>query len=122
MKYSDGGLSASASEVEYWEIFRPNIYGYVGDGKIWISPDTGRQLERCPWLQTLPNQDKSRPEKYTCAIYNDRPDDCKHYPVTITQMVADECEMIEVQDLKNPRQAQKVLDQIMVDSRPSISK
>jgi Fe-S-cluster containining protein len=114
--YSNGGLSATSSEIEYWEIFRPNIYRYVSDGKIWISPETGKQIERCPWLRQLPDQDK-----YSCDIYHDRPDDCKHYPVTIEQMVKDECEMLDVQDLSNPKQAQISLDKLMEDSRPSLS-
>ena len=114
-KYSDGGLSASASEIELWDVFRPEIYRYVKDGKIWMDPVTGQQIPRCPWLEKLPGQ-----EKYTCSIYYDRPDDCKHYPVTIEQMVNDECEMLEVKDLANPRQAQKTLDKLMADSRPPV--
>jgi Fe-S-cluster containining protein len=78
-----------------------------------MSPDTGKQLELCPWLRKLPDQNK-----YICAIYYDRPDDCKYYPVTIEQMVKDECEMLEVQDLANPKQAQKTLNKLMADSRP----
>lgn len=80
-----------------------------------MDPETGRQLTLCPWLRKVPDQ-----EKYTCDIYHDRPDDCKYYPVTIEQMVNDECEMIEVQDLAKPKQAQKVLDKLMADSRPSV--
>jgi len=38
--------------------------------------------------------------------------------VTIDQMVEDECEMLEVKDLTNPKQAQKKLNRIMADSRP----
>ena len=114
--YSDGGLSASASEIQYWEIFRPAIFNYVKAGKIWISPDSGEQLKRCPWLRQVPNQDK-----FTCDIYHDRPDDCKHYPVNIDQMIQDECEMLEIKDLVKPKQAQKKLDEIMSDSRPSVS-
>jgi len=113
IKYSNDGLSASASEIELWEIFRPDIYHYVSAGKIWMSPDTGKQLETCPWLRKMPDQ-----SKYICAIYQDRPDDCKYYPVTIEQMVADECEMLDVHDLANPKQAQKTLDKLMADSRP----
>ena len=85
-----------------------------------MSPDTGKQLERCPWLTVSPNQDKFKPGKYSCAIYYDRPDDCKHYPVTVEQMVEDECEMIEVRDLKDIRQAQNTLDRLMIDSRPAL--
>jgi Fe-S-cluster containining protein len=113
--YSDGGLSATASEIEYWEVFRPAIYSFVSEGKIWVSPNTGQQLKRCPWLRQLPGQ-----EKYACDIYYDRPDDCKHYPVTIEQMLKDDCEMLEVKDLIDPKRAQKALDKLMVDSRPSM--
>jgi Fe-S-cluster containining protein len=112
-KYSNGGLSASANEIEYWDNFRPDIYRYVSDGKIWVNPDTGKQIELCPWLRKLPDQNK-----YTCNIYYDRPDDCKYYPVTIEQMVKDECEMLEPQDLLKLKQAQKTLDKLMADSRP----
>ena len=112
-KYSNGGLSASPGEIDLWDKFRPDIYAYVSDGKIWMNPDTGKQLELCPWLRKLPNQNK-----YICDIYYDRPDDCKFYPVTIEQMVKDECEMLDEHDLVNPKQAQKTLDKLMADSRP----
>ena len=112
-KYGDGGLSASPGEIDLWDKFRPDIYSYVSDGKIWMNPDTGKQLELCPWLRKLPNQNK-----YVCDIYYERPDDCKFYPVTIEQMVKDECEMLDEHDLVNPKQAQKTLDQLMADSRP----
>ena len=115
VNYSDGGLSVTEIEIEYWEVFRPNISRYVSNGKIWINPDTGKQMARCPWLKQIPNQ-----EKYSCDIYHDRPDDCKYYPVTIEQMIKDECEMLDEQDLANPKQAQKKLDDLMIDSRPSV--
>ncbi|WP_426415359.1 hypothetical protein [Aestuariirhabdus sp. LZHN29] len=76
-----------------------------------MDPDTGEQLERCPWLRKAPG----RP-LYTCDIYYDRPDDCKHYPVSVGQMIRDGCEMIEVKDLSDPVQAQSELDEIMEDS------
>ena len=113
INYSNGGLSASISEIDYWEVFRPDIARYVNEGKIWVSPETGKQLELCPWLKKLPDQNKT-----ICGIYHDRPDDCKYYPVTIEQMVKDECEMIEARDLAKPKQAQKTLDKLMADSRP----
>ena len=112
-KYSNGGLSASSGEIELWDIFRPDIYRYVSGGNIWFSPDTGKQLKLCPWLRKQPNQNK-----YTCSIYHDRPDDCKYYPVTIDQMVIDECEMLEVKDMAKPKQAQKTLNKLLADSRP----
>ena len=78
-----------------------------------MSPDTGKQLALCPWLRKLPNQNKT-----ICDIYDDRPEDCRHYPVTIAQMIKDECEMLEVQDLARPKRAQKTLNKLMADSRP----
>lgn len=113
--YSDGGLSASDCEIDWWETNRPEIFKYVSSGNIWISPVTGKQMVRCPWLRKLPNQ-----EKYICRIYYDRPDDCKHYPVTIEQMVRDECEMLEDRDLANPKKAQRDLDRLMAESRPPV--
>ncbi len=115
INYSNGGLSALKSEIEYWEAFRPDVYEYVSNGNIWMDPRTGRILERCPWLRHLPNTNK-----YTCDIYSDRPDDCKHYPVTINQMIKDKCEMLEVKDLTAPKKAQKSLDRLMAESRPSV--
>ena len=78
-----------------------------------MSPDTGKQIKLCPWLRKLPKQNK-----YICDIYYDRPDDCKYYPVNIDQMVMDECEMLEVQDMAKPKQAQKTLNNLLADSRP----
>ena len=115
-KYGGDGLSVSEAGLELWETFRPDLYNYVQDGAIWKDPDSGEQMERCPWLRQVPNQDR-----YTCDIYLDRPDDCKFYPVTIDQMVEDECEMLEVQDLGNPKQAQKSLDKVMSEGRPPCS-
>lgn len=114
IKYSNGGLSASISEIKYWDVFKPNIYSYVNNGKIWFNPGSGKPLEICPWLKKEPNQNK-----YTCDIYFDRPDDCKYYPITIEQMIKDDCEMIEKRDLTKPKQAQKKLDKLMADSRPA---
>ena len=113
INYSNGGLSASTSEIESWENSRPDIAKYVNEGKIWIDPDTGKRLELCPWLKKLPNENK-----YICDIYYDRPDDCKYYPVSIEDMIKDECEMLEKRDLENPKQAQGILDNLMSDSRP----
>ena len=113
INYSNGGLSASASEIEAWEDKRPDIMRYVSEGKIWMDPDSGEQLTRCPWLRKESNQ-----EKYSCDIYEDRPGDCRYYPVTIEDMIRDECEMLEANDLAKPNLAQKRLNKLMADSRP----
>ena len=112
-RYGGGGLSASASEIAWWETFRPKIFDYVSGGEIWVSPVTGKQMKRCPWLRKLPNQNKD-----SGRIYHDRPEDCRHYPVNIEEMARDECEMLEVKDLARPEQAQRALDNLMADSRP----
>lgn len=114
-KYSDGGLYASAEEIDYWQEHRPDIHRYVDKGNIWMDPDSGEQILRCPWLQKVPDQ-----EKYLCGIYYDRPDDCKHYPVTIAQMIDDECEMLDPGDFKDHKKAQNRLDVLMIDSRPAL--
>ena len=72
---------------------------------------------RCPWLRKLPGRDK-----YVCRIYYNRPDDCKHYPVTIEQMLNDDCEMLEPHDLADLKKAQRTLDLLMADSRPPMSR
>lgn len=118
INYGGSDLSASKSDIELWEIFKPEIYQYVRDGKIWFDPETGQALDRCPFLTELPQLGGlSTAKKYTCSIYHDRPEDCRHYPSLISEMVKDECEMIEPIDLKNPAKAQIKLDRLMSDSR-----
>lgn len=120
LQYSDGGLSATAEEIESWEIFNPAIAEYAVGGEIWMDPATGEQLTRCPWLEVLSERPCSGAIKYGCRIYHDRPQDCRHYPVLIADMVRDECEMIEIGDIDAPREAQIALDQLMADSRPPL--
>ena len=112
----NGGLSANAEEIDYWETHRPDIARYVDGARIWVDPDTGAYFARCPWLR-----DASEDSKTYCAIYEDRPEDCRHYPVDIEQMVRHGCEMIEPKDLRDIKRAQKKLDAIMIDSRPPVS-
>ena len=113
IKYGDGGIEASAEDIEMWEIFRPHIHQYVKKDKLWFSPQTGEQLTQCPFLEKMPNQHSSEHVKYTCAIYEDRPEDCRDYPSNISEMVRDECEMIEVIDLTHPKKAQLILNKLM---------
>ena len=94
LHYADGGLVATREEIGRWELDRPDIYAYVRDGQIWHSPETGEALTRCPWLI-------GHAAPYACAIYADRPEDCRSYPTTVADMVRDECEMLEPEDLKD---------------------
>ena len=119
IKYGDGDLAATQEEIDLWELFNPDIFEYVKDGKIWFDPETREQLHRCPFLKLAPKATAEEKDIYTCSIYVDRPEDCRHYPSLINEMVRDECEMIEVVDLENPKKAQKQLDKLMSSSRPS---
>jgi len=118
IKYGDGALAATPEEIYLWELFNPDIFQYVKGDQIWFDPKTGVQLTRCPFLELMPKRSACEPNKYTCSIYLDRPEDCRHYPSLIEEMIRDECEMIEAVDLNNPKHAQRKLDALMKGSRP----
>ena len=44
---------------------------------IWVSPRTGDDVQRCPWLRKLPKQDK-----YICRIQDMKPEHCRNYPLS----------------------------------------
>jgi Fe-S-cluster containining protein len=113
--YGGQDLSASAEDLERWRTTRPDISAYVLDEKIWFDPQSRAPLKDCPWLR------EPRAGFFTCAIYAERPEDCRFYPVTVTQMLKDECEMLEAHDRLRPRNAQRALDRLMVASRPARS-
>lgn len=118
IKYGDGDLSATQEEIDLWEIFNPEVFKFVKNNKIWFDPETGVSLNRCPFLGIAPKENPLAKSLYTCSIYLNRPEDCRHYPSLISEMVRDECEMIEVKDLENPKKSQIKLDSLMKDSRP----
>ncbi|WP_158970012.1 YkgJ family cysteine cluster protein [Paraglaciecola sp. L3A3] len=118
IKYSHGDLSASDSDMDMWQLFRPDIAEYVKGGLIWFSPNSGKLLDLCPFLRGSTSTETGN-IFYTCDIYHDRPEDCRFYPVTVKQMINDECEMLEQEDLLEPVKAQADLDKILKDSRPS---
>jgi len=89
-------------------------YQYVKGEEIWYHPDTGEQLSRCPFLEVDDTTDRT---KYTCAIYLHRPEDCRLYPSNVSEMIRDECEMIERKDLHDLKKAQSFLDDLMQSSR-----
>ena len=113
IKYGGGDLAATQEEIDLWEIFNPEIFDYVNNSKIWCDPKTGVKLARCPFLELAPKKSPTANNIYTCSIYEDRPEDCRVYPSLIPEMIRDECEMIEVSDLTNPKKAQSSLDKIM---------
>ena len=111
----NGGLSATAEEIRWWEAHRPEIARYVKDGRIWVDPASGDYLPRCPWLVRAADD-----TRFSCAIYHDRPEDCRHYPVDIGQMIRDDCEMLEPSDRADHERAQRRLDLLMIDERPPL--
>ncbi|GAA61536.1 hypothetical protein P20652_3416 [Pseudoalteromonas sp. BSi20652] len=117
IKYGGGDLSATKEEIDLWELFNPEIYEYVKNNEIWFDPKTGLRLQVCPFLEIAPQKDPFAKNMYTCSIYLDRPEDCRHYPSLISEMIRDECEMIESIDITNQTRAQHKLDLIMIDSR-----
>ena len=72
-------------DVEMWEKNeRADILEWVdpidvGHGEkvydIWISPKTGEDVPRCPWLRKLPKSNK-----YSCRIHKVKPKVCREYP------------------------------------------
>lgn len=105
IKYGNGGLSASDQDLALWESLRPDIFRYVRHGKIWRDPETGKQIDLCPWLRKEPDQ-----LHYNCAIYFDRPEDCRVYPARVSDMIKDDCEMLEPKDVLDMQRAQFDLD------------
>ena len=65
------------------------------------TPKSGVRLSRCPFLEIEPKTNPQAQNKYTCSIYLDRPEDCRHYPSLIAEMIRDECEMIEITDCRS---------------------
>ncbi|MBW6512429.1 MAG: YkgJ family cysteine cluster protein [Desulfuromonadaceae bacterium] len=41
----------------------------------WVDPETGDDVDRCPWLQELPEQ-----RGYLCSINAVKPQHCREYP------------------------------------------
>lgn len=88
-------LSATAKDVVRWrKEGRDDILRYVdhvnmGFYDLWF--DNGKELDRCPFLR----KDRGA-ASYRCTIHNTRPEVCRSYPANYEQMVADECEIIQV--------------------------
>ena len=76
-------LSATAGDVAVWEKHgRDDVLAWVdevvaGVYDIWIHPQTGEEVRRCPWLRKLPRQ-----EKFICRIQDLKPEVCRNYPVS----------------------------------------
>jgi len=113
-KYGAEDLSATREEVDLWEIFQPKIFKFVKGYDLWFDPVSGNRLKQCPFLEIEAKKNSLSANKYTCGIYLNRPEDCRLYPSLITEMIRDECEMIEPIDIAKPKQAQIKLELLMI--------
>ena len=97
-KYEGDNWLGSATEADMllWLIRAPEVLDYVGGNRcdLWVNPETGKEMQRCPWLDKLPSQ-----EKYECQIHDVRPEVCRDYPIDFDQMIDLDCEMLEAGDL-----------------------
>jgi len=74
----------SEDDVQPWiDMGRKDIMAWtvpIDDGdpekwyKVWFSPRTGKQADRCPWIRKLPNKDK-----YICRINDVKPSHCRAF-------------------------------------------
>ena len=51
------------------------VDSFGGINDIWISPQTGEAVNRCPWLRKLPKK-----SKYICRIHGTKPEHCRNFP------------------------------------------
>ncbi|HOV87832.1 MAG TPA: YkgJ family cysteine cluster protein [Syntrophobacteraceae bacterium] len=87
-------MSVPQKDVDRWrEAGRYDILEWVesipiGNGEfvhdIWLSPVTGEDVKRCPWLRKLPKKDK-----YICRIQDLKPTVCRVFPQS--RKHAEEC-------------------------------
>ena len=75
---------ATEADVRRWEAAgRDDILAWVdpipiGDQyvyDIWVSPKTGEDVDRCPWLRKVRGADR-----YMCRIHDLKPEHCRQYP------------------------------------------
>ena len=87
-------LSASEADLAMWARHAPHVLTYVAvrnvkgvpQGDLWISPRTGKETTRCPWIRKYPNRDR-----FYCRIYEVRPDVCRRYPTSRQHAAFTDC-------------------------------
>ena len=105
IKYGADDLSATTEEVDLWGIFNPEIFRFVKNNQIWFDHESALSLKSCPFLEIEPQIKPLAENKYTRSIHLDKPEDCRHYPSLIAEMIRDQCEMVEVIDLENTEES-----------------
>jgi len=80
-KLGFGDLKVTVEDYRRWKREgREDILRYVwlppgspGFGDIWIDPETGENLDYCPFLKRVSE------DKYICTIHNTKPEVCKKF-------------------------------------------
>lgn len=97
-----GSLQATGDDILRWQVEGREdilayavILGHPDDpfADLWVSPRTGEEASRCPFVRKIRGQDK-----YTCTIYDTRPQVCRDYPQHVSHMRSVDCEMLESGD------------------------
>jgi uncharacterized protein len=67
---------------------------FVFGGDLWFDPETGKELESCPFLEQLDNG------QYICQIQDSKPERCKNFPKVISTE-CDKCGLNFVKHFKD---------------------
>jgi Fe-S-cluster containining protein len=69
-------LAAEEADLARWRSQgRQDLLARVGEGgALWVDPQTGEDLDRCPFLE------RTGPDTAHCSIHATKPDMCRAYP------------------------------------------
>ena len=69
-------LAAEEADLARWSgEGRGDLLARVGEGgALWVDPQTGEDLDRCPYLE------RTGPDAARCSIHATKPDMCRAYP------------------------------------------
>lgn len=89
------------SQIDIWSKTKPELLQHTrketdGTYRVWINPATGDFYEQCPWLIAGDAR-----YKYHCAIQDIKPKACTNYPMSVLQMLRDDCEIWDESDKTN---------------------
>jgi Fe-S-cluster containining protein len=73
-------------QARWREQGRDDILAQVNDHMGWLEPGP------CPFAHEMSDG------RYTCAIYDTRPETCREYPIAVIHMTFVDCEMLEPGD------------------------
>ncbi|MHA1974876.1 MAG: hypothetical protein ACTSW1_17900 [Candidatus Hodarchaeales archaeon] len=79
---------------------------YILGGDLWFDPETGEELDTCPFLEQLEKG------KYVCLIHDAKPDRCKNFP-TLISTECEECGLNFVKHFKESMFPELPLDEYL---------